>query len=135
MSHQGGCLCGAVRYTFSAEPIAAVHCHCSDCQKATGSGFATVFGLSREQLSISGSEHLGRYTVTADSGRDVSRLFCTTCGSPLFTEADNNPELVWVKAGSLDDGAWLQPTDRCWTGSAAPWAPANDALTRHTGNP
>lgn len=135
MPYQGGCLCGAVRYEFDAEPIAAVHCHCKDCQRATGSGFATVFGLSREQLDISGSDQLGRFTLTADSGRDVSRSFCARCGSPLFTEADNNPTLIWIKAGSLDDASWLQPTARCWTGSAAPWAPADDDLVRHTGNP
>ena len=135
MSHQGSCLCGAVRYTFDAEPIAAVHCHCTDCRKATGSGFATVFGLHKDDLSLSGADKLARFTLTADSGRAVTRLFCRVCGSPLLTEADNNPELIWVKAGSLEDGDWLTPTDSCWTGSATAWAPAADGLSHHTGNP
>ena len=135
MSHRGGCLCGQIRYEFSGEPIAAVHCHCMDCQKATGSGFATVFGLALEDVSITGADALNTYTVSADSGQSVTREFCTSCGSQLFTQAENNPGFLWIKAGSLDDSSWLEPTDSCWTGSARSWAPADGSLTHHIGNP
>jgi len=131
----GGCLCGEVRYRFSTEPIAAVHCHCTDCQKATGSGFATVFGLAENDLDIAGQASLGDYTITADSGQSVTRQFCRQCGSPLFTLAENNPGFIWIKAGSLDDRSWLAPTDSCWTNSAAAWAPADTHLNHHPGNP
>ena len=135
MSHRGGCLCGQIRYEFSGEPIAAVHCHCTDCQKATGSGFATVFGLALEDVSITGIDALKTYTVSADSGQSVTREFCANCGSQLFTQAENNPGFLWIKAGSLDDSGWLEPTDACWTGSARRWAPADTSLTHHIGNP
>ena len=131
----GGCLCGAVRYEFSTEPIAAVHCHCRDCQKATGSGFATVFGLAVGDVTLDGTGSLGYFTLTADSGQAVTREFCRQCGSPLFTEAENNPGFLWIKAGSLDDSSWLQPTDACWVGSATDWSPAVPGLAEHTGNP
>ena len=131
----GGCLCGAVQYDFDAAPIAAVHCHCSDCQKATGSGFATVFGLPETQLNLRGDTHLGSFSLTAVSGQQVTRQFCRECGSPLFTLAENNPGFIWIKAGSLDDPHWLQPTDSCWTQSAVPWAPADAQLIHHLGNP
>ena len=120
----GGCICGAIRYEFSADPIAAVHCHCTDCQKATGSGFATVFGLSIEQVALFGKETLSDYTLSAASGQTVTREFCSHCGSQLFTEAQNNPGFLWIKAGSLDNSDWLQPSAACWTGSARSWAPA-----------
>ena len=133
--HQGGCLCGAVQYAFAADPIAAVHCHCTDCQKATGSGFATVFGLSLEDVEVRGVENLSYYTISVESGQTVTREFCRDCGSPLFTEAENNPGFLWIKAGSLDDSDWLTPTDCCWTGSATSWSPAISGLTHHSGNP
>ena len=135
MSQQGGCLCGAVTYEFSSEPIACVHCHCLDCQKVTGSGFATVFGLADEQVELNGREALGQFTISADSGQSVTRLFCRTCGSQLFTQAENNPDFLWIKAGSLNDSSWLKPTDSCWTGSASTWAPADPNTTQHPGNP
>jgi hypothetical protein len=134
-AHSGGCLCRQVRYHFDAEPIAAVHCHCKDCQKATGSGFATVFGLADSDVEIRTEQSLGSFTVTADSGQSVTRQFCRHCGSPLFTLAENNPGFVWIKAGSLDDSSWLQPTDCCWAGSATSWAPPAAQLTQHEGNP
>ncbi len=135
MKQQGGCLCGQIRYQFEAAPVAAVHCHCVDCQKATGSGFATVFGLAVEDVSLADADGLQSFTVTADSGQTVTREFCGQCGSPLFTRAQNNPGFLWIKAGSLDDSSWLVPTDSCWTGSAQNWAPADSSLTQHTGNP
>ncbi len=135
MSHAGGCLCGQIRYRFAAAPVATVHCHCTDCQKATGSGFATVFGLALEDVNVGDASALQSYTVAADSGQKVTREFCRNCGSPLFTRAENNPGFLWIKAGSLDDSSWLAPTDSCWTGSARPWAPADESLTQHTGNP
>ena len=131
----GQCLCGNIQYTFSQSPIACVHCHCTDCQKATGSGFATVFGLAKDNIEIENYESLGQFTLTAESGQSVTRLFCQTCGSQLFTEAQNNPDLIWIKAGSLEHSDWLQPTDSCWTGSATTWAPAPQGVTHHPGNP
>lgn len=131
----GSCLCGAVQYSFTAEPVTAVHCHCADCQKATGSGYATVFGLPIENVAVTGRAHLAHYTLTADSGKEVTREFCRDCGSPLFTEADTNPGFLWIKAGSLEDASWLEPTDACWTGSATSWAPAVKGLTHHERNP
>ena len=132
---EGGCLCGAIRYRFEGEPVAAVHCHCRDCQRVTGSGFATVFGVVAAEFVLAGVESLTNFSIDAQSGQQVTRQFCSRCGSALFTQAENNPDLLWVKAGSLDDSDWLSPTDSCWTGSAATWAPPVDGLKRHSGNP
>ena len=134
-SQTGACLCGKVNCQFSDEPIAAVHCHCIDCRKVTGSGFATVFGLPDEAVTIAGEQHIKSFTLQADSEREVTRLFCVECGSQLFTRAENNPGFIWIKAGSLDDSSWLQPTASCWTGSATSWAPPQTGLTHHPGNP
>jgi hypothetical protein len=131
----GQCLCGLIQYHFTDEPIASAHCHCRDCQKSTGSGFATVFGLATEKIALIGEKNLREFTLIAQSGLSVTRLFCQNCGSPMFTKAENNLGLIWIKAGSLDNSDWLKPTDSCWTGSATAWAPADPTTTRHNGNP
>ncbi|MFK7913526.1 MAG: GFA family protein [Pseudomonadales bacterium] len=132
----GGCLCGAVRYTFDAAPLAIVHCHCLDCQKATGSGFATVFGVLLTHFECTdASAALRDYTVVAASGRTVTRQFCGQCGSPLFTRAALNPDQVWIKAGSLDDPGQLQASASCWADSAQPWAPPPPGVACFAQNP
>jgi len=132
----GGCLCGEVRYEINGNVLAAVHCHCLDCQKATGSGFATVIGIAREDFRLcTGENMLTGFTVTADSGRRVTREFCRRCGSPLFTPPEMNENMVWIKTGSLDDSTALKPTAACWTTRARSWAPVPVGVECYDRNP
>lgn len=116
----GGCRCGGVRYECNAEPALSLHCHCRDCQYATGSAFATVVGVPKEAFNMLKGD-VTSYTVDAASGSKVSREFCKTCGSPLFSYVEILPDVVFVKAGSMDDSSWLKPDLTCWTSSAQAW--------------
>jgi hypothetical protein len=78
---------------------------------------------------------LGEFTVKSNGGRDVTRQFCVICGSPLFTEAEMVPDLIFVKAGSLDDPSWVKPTVNCWTSRAHPWSPIVTELQSFSENP
>jgi hypothetical protein len=49
---KGGCLCGAVRYTTTAEPVGSGVCHCRDCQRFTGSAFGALVYVPKETLTI-----------------------------------------------------------------------------------
>ena len=121
--HQsGGCLCKAVRYTVSAEPVFAGHCYCRDCQQVTGSPFTTVVAIPLSAFALH-QGILGSFAITAQSGRQVTREFCQACGSALFTKAAMVPDLIFVKATSLDDPSWVKPAASCWTSKAQPWAP------------
>ena len=106
---RGGCLCGQVRYSAQAERATAMVCHCRDCQKQSGSAFSVLFALPAADLG------------TADSGRTVHRRFCGECGSPMLTELPARPGLLVVKAGTLDDPAWLRPRLHLWCDSVQPW--------------
>jgi hypothetical protein len=117
---QGGCVCKAVRYEVSAEPIAVMDCHCRDCQYASGGSHTTAVVVPAAAFKLTrGTPH--RYVSVGDSGRPVARNFCGNCGSPLFSEPPGNVMVV-VKAGSLDHPGWLNVAGAIYTQSAQPWA-------------
>jgi len=128
----GGCRCGAIRYTCAAEPMFAAHCHCRDCQYASGGAGATVVIVPRDALTIDGTPTT--HALTAESGAPVRRQFCANCGSPLFSEGAN-AAVVAIKAASLDDPAWVVPQAHIWTDSAPPWAALSDDLPKFPRNP
>src|SRR6476646_5061568 len=72
----GSCLCGKVTYSCDAEPVATAVCHCTDCQKQTGTAFSIIVGVPTESLRIDG-DGLGSFTtVGEDTKQDVVRSFC-----------------------------------------------------------
>lgn len=118
----GSCLCGNVTYSCDAEPIAAANCHCKHCQKSTGSAFSTVVVVPADSLEISG-DTIGIYVTTSEeSGLPARRHFCTNCGSALLTKAEASPELVFVKAGTLNDTSAVTPAIDVWAESKQEWS-------------
>lgn len=121
-TREGRCACGAVTFTADTdEVVLSAHCHCRDCQKATGSAFATVVGLPESALSVEGEQALRSWTVAGMSG-EVTRAFCATCGTPMFSASTGGPGIRFVKAGAFDDASWLEPAIECWTSREQPWA-------------
>lgn len=120
VNYEGGCLCGAVRYRVTAEPISMRLCWCRDCQYlAAGNATANVVFPS-DAITITGA--LSDYTGTADSGNVMHRKFCSTCGTPMFSQAESRPHLIIVRAGTLDDPEQVRPIASIWTESAPSWA-------------
>ena len=130
-----GCLCGNVRYSIDRNGIAGqAHCHCAECQRATGSACATFCFVPEAAFRADAGDAKG-YTVKGESGGDVTRFFCADCGAQLYSEVGVMPGLRFVKAGSLDDASWMQPTDAYWCDSAQPWAARPAGLVEHATNP
>jgi len=115
----GGCLCGKVRYSASGDPAFVGVCHCTDCQKFTGSAFAVVVGLPKAALTIQGT--LSTFDKTGDTGKATHRTFCPTCGSSITDAADVMPDLVMIEAGTLDDSSWVKPAMQIFCDSAQSW--------------
>jgi hypothetical protein len=131
----GGCLCGKVRYAIDRGGVVGqAHCQCRDCQRATGSAFASFCFVPDPSFRADEGEAKG-FTVQAASGGSVTRYFCADCGSQLYSQVANVPGLNFVKAGSLDDASWMQPEAVFWCDTAQPWAPMPDGITRHPKNP
>lgn len=129
----GRCLCGAVRYQSTAAPITARICWCRLCQYlAAGNGTVNVC-FPRPTLTIEG--HVSDYRSVADSGNVMHRKFCPTCGTPMFSEAEARPHLVFVRGGTLDNPELAQPAGTIWTSQAPTWACINTALPSTAAQP
>ncbi len=115
----GGCACGAIRYETDAAPTVMLNCHCSDCRKASGSGYAAIVVVPKSSVQLNGEARF--HKVRGGSGRIVERGFCPDCGSPLFIKLEHLPDILGIQAGSLDDPARHRPSMDLYTGSAPPW--------------
>jgi hypothetical protein len=116
---EGGCLCGKVRYSSTAGPAFTAVCHCTHCQKQSGTAFSVIVAVPSEELTVTGA--LKTFEDTGESGMPVHRNFCPDCGSPIISIVDRLPGLSYIKAGTLDDVSWLKPTTEIWCDSAQPW--------------
>jgi len=122
---KGSCLCGAVKYEVTGEPQRFLHCHCSRCRKATGTGHASNLFLQPGVLTwLSGEEQVRAYKVP--EAKRFTNSFCGTCGSRLPRARD--PDTVMIPSGSLDDDAPIKPQARIFSGSRASWSCGGDGL-------
>lgn len=119
--HRGGCLCGAVRYSYDAAPLATVACHCHDCQKLTGATNLLTVYADRTAFRHEQGE-LARYRKRTDSGREAVYSRCANCGTRVWHEPDSAPQWVFIAAGTLDDPSWVVPAAHIWVSRAAPSA-------------
>jgi hypothetical protein len=124
----GSCLCGAVRYTSDAEPSGAVICHCTHCQKISGSVFSVNVIVPACGVTWEG-QSLASYADIGDSGKPILRKFCPKCGSLIAAEAKALPGALIIKAGTLDERLWLKPNTHLWASSAQPWVRIDPSAT------
>jgi hypothetical protein len=115
----GGCLCGAVRYSFAGEALMQAVCHCKNCQRQAGSGWSMIVALPLGAVTIEGT--VTTYVDHGTSGGEVHRQFCPTCGSPLFTRVPAQAGMIFIKAGTLDDTTLFDPQIQFWTQSKQHW--------------
>ncbi|QRY77818.1 GFA family protein [Pseudomonas sp. PDNC002] len=131
---QGTCLCGSVQYSSSQAPTMTAVCHCSDCQKQSGSAFSVNVMIPAEGFQVNGLT-LASYRVQGGSGMQVRRFFCSHCGSPLYTEMAAMPGVLAVKAGTLRNSSTVTPNLHVWCASAQPWVAIDPSLPRFEHTP
>ena len=130
---RGSCLCGAVRYEATGEARRFLHCHCSRCRKATGTGHASNLFLHSGTLRwLSGEEHVRSFKVP--EAQRFTNAFCEVCGSRVPRQAPGG-DIVMIPAGSLDDEPPIQPQARIFESSRASWSCAGDGLPAHAEYP
>ncbi|MET7751435.1 GFA family protein [Micromonospora sp. NPDC005367] len=129
----GRCLCGAVSYRFDVEPEAIVLCHCGHCQRHSGAAFTVNVLVAREALEIKGAPR-SHQTVGIENGNLRDRLFCGECGTPILTVLHERPDLMIVKAGTLDDPSGLKPSAEVWWRRAQDWIEPSPDRARFDGD-
>lgn len=118
---EGGCMCGAIRFELSEDPLAFVACHCRECQYVSGGAPAFSVQVKRSAITVlKGTPRV--FESDSETGNKVFRSFCADCGTPLFAGSERRPEFQALKAGALDDSNGLTLQAHFWTTSAPDWA-------------
>jgi hypothetical protein len=125
----GGCGCGAVRFELTEPLTGASYCHCTRCQRRTGTGASANGRAAPGSLRVvSGEERMRAWKP--EGGWE--KWFCGDCGSALFSRSPDDPDLVGVRLGALDADPGVRPAYRQFVAYAVPWEPIpDDGLPRH----
>jgi hypothetical protein len=129
----GGCLCGAVRYTAEGDLAAATICHCRDCQKFTGSAFATLLMVPKGSFTVTGA--MKTHTGVGGSGLPILRHFCPECGSSLAEEPGTRPGMVILNIGTFDDPSAVRPAREIFRDDGLPFVQVTGDMLRYAKRP
>jgi hypothetical protein len=120
MKIDGGCHCGFISYDGEADPEKAAICHCTDCQKLSGSAFRTVVPVASETLKLRGEPTI--YMKTGESGNQRQQAFCPRCGSPIFSAPPGDgPTTYFIRVGTLNQRDQFAPRSQLWARSQQRW--------------
>jgi hypothetical protein len=114
---QGGCLCGAVRYSVAGPPVQTTLCHCVDCRKSGGAPYM-AWTFFRSQASLIWTRDLPKSIVFAER----ERSFCGNCGTPLKFFDPAIPDWFEMNTCTFDDPTLHSPADECWIVDRIPWS-------------
>jgi hypothetical protein len=128
---KASCLCGGVTYEITGPIHHARYCHCVHCRKFSGTAHAAWGLIETAHLVIAQSNAgVSKY----DSGNGL-RVFCSSCGSPLWYEPTRLPQFRGIPLGVIDDEGVPEPKMHVWTKSKVCWASISDDLPQHNTHP
>lgn len=119
----GSCGCGAVRFTVAEPLVAAAYCHCTRCQKRTGTAAQASARVVPGSVTVTeGAEHVRDWTPPGGLGK----AFCARCGAHLFGRDPETGEIMVVRLAAIDGDPGVRPRARQFVAYAAPWEPIPD---------
>ena len=113
---EGGCLCSAIRFRISGEPVFSSICHCATCRRASAAPMVAWLTFDRGQV-----EMLSGVPRIYHSSQGVVRRFCGTCGSQLSYESIESPTTIDITTASLDNPNLFPPTLEVWLEHRVSW--------------
>ena len=119
MTRIAHCSCGSLRAEATGEPALLVVCHCSECQRRTGSAFGVSAYFPKEQVGAEGPSRV--YVRGSDSGRKIEQHFCLECASTVFWYSESFPDLIGVAFGAFADPSMPWPPVSVWETTRHPW--------------
>ena len=115
---EGGCACGAVRYRLLAAPIRVHCCHCTNCQRQTGSAFALNAIVETAAIKTLRGKPEAVPVPREHGFHDIHR--CRKCGVAVWSDYGRRPGIRFVRVGTLDDPSALRPDMHIYTRAKAP---------------
>lgn len=130
----GSCLCGGVRFEITEPLVSASYCHCTRCQRRSGTAASVQARVEPGSLRVTSGDELIRAYDPGDGG--FLKLFCSQCGSALWSKSPEDPEVMSVRLGVFDSDPGIRPSYRQFVAYAAPWEPIpDDGLARYPERP
>jgi len=115
---KGNCLCGRVKYEYSVEIDEVAVCHCDQCKLAQGTAFATNAPVDASKFKwLEGEDNLTAYFSSANK----KRVFCTTCGSPMYSQRTDLPGTIRLRLGTITEGKIPEPHYQIFCKSESQW--------------
>jgi hypothetical protein len=128
----GGCLCGGVRFELTEPPVSASYCHCTRCQKRTGTAASPQARIVPGSIRVTGQELVRAY----EPPDGFPKAFCSACGSALWSISPDTGQIASVRMSLFDDDPGVRPSYRQFTAYAAEWEPIpDDGLPRYPERP
>ena len=119
-TNTGRCSCDSIHYEITGEPLFTHACHCSLCQRRSGSAFGLSMLLEASQFKLTRGETTA-VEITADSGNKKHNHFCASCGTVIFGSSPALPGLTVLRPGTLDDTSRVKVQAHIWVKSRQPW--------------
>ena len=124
------CACGAVSVGVNGPIYSMFMCSCEDCQKASGTGHATVAIADPADVTIVGA--IKSFARPAASGATFTRYFCPECGTPLYGKSSRAPDAIMLPVGLFGaDAQWFVPNQLIFARSHREWDRIAEELPRH----
>jgi len=133
MTRIAHCCCGALRAEVIGEPTSVAACHCTECQRRTGSAFGVGTLFPKARVRIEGPNKV--YVRGSDSGRTIEIHFCPECGSSVLWYAEFDADMVGIAFGTFADPAMPWPTFSVWETTRHPWVNFDHQLDRFAVQP
>jgi hypothetical protein len=125
---EGGCMCGAVRFGLTELPQRAGYCHCTRCQRRTGTGSGVSAWVDPTTFRLlSGADSIGGWQPPDGN----EKCFCTSCGGHVFSRSPDRTSTS-VRMGAFDSDPGVRPSYRMYVAYAAVWDTIpDDGLPRY----
>ena len=125
----GSCLCGRVQFEVTEPPVSASYCHCTRCQRRTGTAASAQVRIVPGSHRITAGEELVRAYEPEDG---FPKAFCSDCGSALWSVRPDTNEVSGVRMSAFDQDPGVRPSYRQYVAYAAEWEPIpDDGLPRY----
>lgn len=131
---EGQCQCGAIHYRIAGEALTMFACHCTECQRQSGSAFGMALWIQQPMVEISGGT-VKEWIRTLPSGKQMVCQFCPDCGTRLFHKVVGQNQILSIKPGTLNQARNLVPAGHIWLASKQPWTVVDHNALQFPGNP